>query len=93
MLAEALMPDLQDIVVEDIKDTCLGHLNKGLLEAQGYDEGGRKERGEGGHDAMWFAVRDALFGKDAYPVPEIPESLARPETERACRRFQRGMRN
>ncbi|HAJ47695.1 MAG TPA: hypothetical protein DCL54_14060 [Alphaproteobacteria bacterium] len=31
---------------------------------------------------MWFAVRDALFGKDAYPIPEIPESLSRPEKKR-----------
>jgi hypothetical protein len=90
MLARTVMPDCQDIVVADIKHTCLRHLNKGLLEAQGYDEGGRKERGEGGHDAMWFAVRDALFGKDAYPVPEIPESLARPETGRRMPQIPKG---
>lgn len=82
MLAQAVAPNFQDIVVEDISQTCLGHLNKGMLEAQGYDEGGRKEKNEGGHDAMWFAVRDALFGKDAYPIPEIPQSIARPETGR-----------
>ena len=82
MLAQAVAPNFQDIVVEDISQTCLGHLNKGLLEAQGYDEGGYKAKGEGGHDAMWFAVRDALFGKDAYPIPEIPQNLARPETGR-----------
>jgi|SRR5579871_139447 len=82
MLAQAVAPDFQDIVVEDISDTCLGHLNGGLLAAQGYDEGGRKETGEGGHDAMWFAVRDALFGKNAYPIPEVPQSIARPETGR-----------
>ena len=82
MLAQAVAPNFQDIVVEDISQTCLGHLNTGMLEAQGYDEGGRKEKGEGGHDAMWFAVRDALFGKDAYPIPEIPQNLARPETGR-----------
>jgi hypothetical protein len=58
MLAQAVAPDFQDIVVEDISETCLGHLNKGMLAAQGYDEGGNKEKGEGGHDAMWFAVRD-----------------------------------
>src|ERR1051326_2497841 len=82
MLAQAVAPNFQDIVVEDISQTCLGHLNTGMLEAQGYDEGGRKEKGEGGHDAMWFAVRDALFGKDAYPIPEIPQKRARPETGR-----------
>ena len=31
---------------------------------------------------MWFAVRDALFGKDAYPIPEVPASIARPEIGR-----------
>jgi hypothetical protein len=82
MLAQAVAPNFQDIVVEDISETCLGHLNKGLLEAQGYDEGGNKEKGEGGHDAMWFAVRDALFGKSAYPIPEIPQSIGRPESGR-----------
>jgi len=61
-------PDFQNIVVEDISNTSLGHLNKGLLAAHGYDEGGQKALGIGGHDDMWFAVRDALFGKDAYPI-------------------------
>ncbi|MEI9886782.1 MAG: hypothetical protein WDN08_09840 [Rhizomicrobium sp.] len=82
MLAQAVAPDFQNIVVEDISDTCLGHLNKGLLAAHGYDEGGQKAQGIGGHDDMWFAVRDALFGKDAYPIPEVPASIARPETGR-----------
>ncbi len=31
---------------------------------------------------MWFAVRDLLFGRDAYPLPIVPESLARPELGR-----------
>ncbi len=82
MLAQAVAPDFQAIVVEDISNTCLGHLNKGLLAAHGYDEGGQKAQGIGGHDDMWFAVRDALFGKDAYPIPEVPASIARPETGR-----------
>ena len=82
MLAQAVAPDFQEIVVENISDTCLGHLNGGLLAAQGYDEGGNKAKGEGGHDDMWFAVRDALFGKNAFPIPEVPQSIARPETGR-----------
>ena len=81
-LAEATAPEFQDIVVEDISETATGHLNKGLLRAHGLDEGGNPDAGEGGHDAMWFAVRDMLFGKDAYPIPNIPESLARPEIGR-----------
>jgi hypothetical protein len=82
MLAQAVAPAFQDIVVEDISNTALGHLNKGLLAAHGYDEGGQKALGIGGHDDMWFAVRDALFGKDAYPIPDVPASIARPETGR-----------
>jgi hypothetical protein len=82
MLAQAVAPNFQDIVVEDISATCLGHLNKGLLVAHGFDEGGTKDKGIGGHDDMWFAVRDALFGKNAYPMPEVPASIARPETGR-----------
>lgn len=79
-LAEATAPNFQSIVVEDISQTATGHLNKGLLVAHGLDEGG--DGVKGGHDAMWFAVRDLLFGKDAYSFPEIPESLSRPELGR-----------
>jgi hypothetical protein len=81
-LADAAPPDFRLLVDEDISDTALGHLGKGLLKAHGLDEGGRPDKGEGGHDTMWFAVRDLLFGKDAYPVPEVPESVARPELGR-----------
>jgi len=82
MLAQAVAPDFQDIVVEDISNTCLGHLNKGMLAAHGWDEGGLKAQGIGGHDDMWFALRDALFGKGKYPIPVVPESLSRPEAGR-----------
>jgi hypothetical protein len=30
---------------------------------------------------MWFAARDLVFGKDAYPIPDVPESISRPVTE------------
>ena len=75
-------PSFALIVEDDIAGTAVGHLDKGLFEAHGFDEGGAPERGEGGHDTMWFAVRDLLFGKDAYPLPKPPESLARPELGR-----------
>jgi hypothetical protein len=81
-LAEFDPPNFALILEDDIAETAVGHLGKGLLEAHGFDEGGRPEKGEGGHDAMWFAVRDLLFGKDAYPLPVPPESLARPELGR-----------
>jgi hypothetical protein len=81
-LATAQAPDFQAIIVEDISQTATGHLNKGLLVAHGLDEGGNPASKEGGHDAMWFAVRDMLFGKNAFPIPEVPTSLARPELGR-----------
>jgi hypothetical protein len=31
---------------------------------------------------MWFAIRDLVFGADAYPLPEIPANISRPEGER-----------
>jgi len=81
-LADFTPPDFRFIVEEDISATATGHLGKGLLRAHGFDEGGSPERGEGGHDVMWFAVRDLLFGKGAYPLPQPPESLGRPELGR-----------
>ncbi|MBV8977735.1 MAG: hypothetical protein JOZ13_10195 [Alphaproteobacteria bacterium] len=80
MLAEAEAPDFQSAIDDDISATAVGHLNKGLVRAHGLDEGG--DGVLGGHDAMWFAVRDMLFGKHAYPHAQVPESLARPETGR-----------
>ncbi|HKW54898.1 MAG TPA: hypothetical protein VJO12_14495 [Stellaceae bacterium] len=81
-LAEFPAPDFQAIVEEDTAGTTTGHLGKGLMKAHGFDEGGSPETGEGGHDTMWYAVRDLLFGRNAYPTPEIPPSLARPEQGR-----------
>lgn len=81
-LAEFVPPDFAAIVEEDISGTATGHLARGLMKAHGFDEGGSPEKGEGGHDTMWFAVRDLLFGRDAYGLPIVPESLARPELGR-----------
>ncbi len=74
-------PDLSEIVVEDISATCMGHLNKGLLHAHGMDEGGDPASDLGAHDAMWFAVRDSIFGKNAYPMPEVPENIGRSDRD------------
>lgn len=73
-------PDMSGLVVEDITETATGHLHLGLLAAHGMDEGGGDPRtpDEGAHDAMWFAARDMVFGKDAYPMPDVPESIGRP---------------
>lgn len=82
VLAEMRFPDLQKIVVEDISGMAIGHLNSGLLVAHGIDEGGEPDKGIGGHDVMWFVARDLVFGKDAYPDVEPPQSIARPEAGR-----------
>jgi len=81
VLAEMQFPDFQKAVEADIGETALGHLHKGLLEAHGLDEGGQPDKEIGGHDAMWFALRDLAFGDVAYPEPEVPENIARPESE------------
>ena len=77
-LCDFTAPDFQDILEEDLSETGVGHINKGLFYAHGLDEGGDPASGIGAHDAMWFAVRDMVFGKEAYPLPEIPESISRP---------------
>ena len=81
ILAEMQFPNFQRIVVEDIREMAVGHLHKGLLEAHGLDEGGEKEKIIGAHDEMWFALRDLAFGEVDYPEPEVPENIARPESE------------
>lgn len=77
-ICEANLPDFQDIVVEDISELAIGHAHKGLLYAHGADEGGEPGATIGAHDAMWYALRDLAFGKDAYPIVEPGDTLARP---------------
>jgi len=85
-LADVTAPDFQKIIVEDISETSLAHMNKGLLRAHGWDEGG-DDTDTGGHDVMWFAVRDLVFGKDKYPIPEPPASIGREKKEREMERI------
>ena len=80
MLATVRFPDLQDVLVEDVSQLAVGHLNKGLLVIHGVDEGGEPDKGVGGHDVMWFALRDLAFGETSWPVPEVPERIGRPDS-------------
>jgi len=80
VLAEMTFPEFGDAVLEDVSTLAVGHLNRGLLKAHGLDEGGEPDRGIGGHDIMWFALRDLAFGEVDYPEPEVPENIARPES-------------
>ncbi len=82
ILAGMDSPDFQDIIVEDISETALGHLNKGLMKAHGLDEGGEKEQGIGGHDEMWFAIRDLLFHDSGFPLVEPGPGIFRESTGR-----------
>jgi hypothetical protein len=77
-------PDFQQIIVDDISNTCTGHLHKGLLYAHGVDEGGdpKHPEGPGAHDQMWYAARDLVFGKNRYPMPVVPDSIGRPDQGR-----------
>lgn len=83
ILADMTFPELQLWLHEDVSEMAVGHLNRGLLKAHGIDEGGEPERGIGGHDVMWFALRDLAFGDVDYPEPEVPENIARPDAEAA----------
>ncbi|MGD8862685.1 MAG: hypothetical protein PVI30_21925 [Myxococcales bacterium] len=78
-LVDAPIPDFQQVIVEDISETALGHLHVGLMKAHGLDEGGLPEQGIGGHDVMWFALRDLAFGETDHPQPEIPAAITRPD--------------
>ena len=82
LLADVTFPDLQTVIVEDISQMAIGHLNEGLLVAHGLDEGGQPAEGIGGHDEMWFAARDLAFGEGAFPDVEPPENIGRPDTDR-----------
>ena len=77
ILADLNFPDLQQGLWEDISELGVGHLNHGLLYAHGIDEGGEPDKGIGGHDVMWFALRDLAFGDLSYPQPEVPERITR----------------
>ncbi|HTO55974.1 MAG TPA: hypothetical protein VMR50_21500 [Myxococcota bacterium] len=79
VLADMVFPEFQDVIASDVSGLAIGHLNKGLLKAHGLDEGGEPERGIGGHDVMWFALRDLAFGKTEFPKPIVPENIARPD--------------
>ena len=81
VLAELEFPDFQDLAVEDISRMGIGHLNKGLLVAHGIDEGGEPKKGIGGHDIMWFALRDLAFGKTDFKDPEVPDNIGRAEED------------
>jgi hypothetical protein len=82
LLADAPFPDLAGLVVEDVREWAIGHLQKGLLRAHGLDEGGEQERGIGGHDVMWFALRDLAFGQTDFPAPDVPGNIGRPDGTR-----------
>jgi len=80
VLVDLSLPEFQTVVQEDVSEMAVGHLNGGLLQAHGLDEGGEPESGIGGHDVMWFALRDLAFGKADFPIPTVPQ-LSRSESE------------
>lgn len=84
VLRDIPLPSLADAVHEDASGWAIGHLQAGLLEAHGLDEGGEPERGIGGHDVMWFALRDLAFGPVAFPDAEVPERIGRDEDPAAA---------
>ncbi len=90
-IGERDWPVLQDIIVEDVSEMGIGHLNKGILLAHGLDEGGEPAKGIGAHDVMWVVVRDLAFGPRDYPEPTNvgfggggPGQRLAPEIGEAC---------
>ena len=82
-LADLVFPEFRDLAVQDVSELAIGHLNQGLLWAHGVDEGGDAAAGVGGHDVMWFALRDLAFGKTEFPMPAVPENIGRPDADAA----------
>jgi hypothetical protein len=92
VLCTVVAPDLQPLIAEPLGDTALAHLNQGLFFAHGADEGGDPaEPGVGAHDAMWFAARDLVFGKGAYPISEPPASISREVVGREMPQIPEGL--
>ncbi len=81
VLAEIAFPELGEAIFEDVSTWAVAHLNGGLLEAHGLDEGGEPQAGIGGHDKMWFALRDLAFGATAFSQPAAPQRIGRPDEE------------
>lgn len=80
-------PDFSELVRDDISGKALGHLNAGLLEAHGMDEGGDPGTPEiGGHDRLWLVARDLLFPIDVEgtePALEVETRMESGVLERA----------
>jgi hypothetical protein len=76
------VPDLSAAIAEDISEMAIGHLDRGLLDAHGLDEGGNPALGIGGHDEMWFVARDLVYGPDAHPDVEPDDNIAREDSTR-----------
>jgi hypothetical protein len=92
ILCTVTAPNLQPLIAEPLADTAVGHLNQGLFFAHGADEGGDPgEPGVGAHDQMWFAARDLVFGKNAYPMPETPSGISREVVGREMPQIPEGL--
>jgi hypothetical protein len=81
LLVDIEFPELAEALHGDASDWAIAHLNRGLLEAHGLDEGGEPALGIGGHDRMWFALRDLAFGPVDFPQPAVPARIGRPDEE------------
>lgn len=75
-------PEMQALTETDLSGRALGHLGKGLLHAHGIDEAGDPATGVGGHDSMWFLIAELLFGPEAFPVPQAPDTISREVSQR-----------
>lgn len=89
-LCKVEAPDFRGLIRSEITDQALGHLNAGLLEAHGMDEGGDPAHPEiGGHDRLWLAARDLLFPFDVEHEEEPLGADTRVESGMLERRFDK----
>ena len=88
-LCKVEAPDFRTLVRSEIANQALGHLNAGLLEAHGMDEGGDPAYPEiGGHDRLWLAARDLLFPFDVEREEEPLGAETRVESGMLERRYE-----
>lgn len=68
IIRHVVIPDLQRLFVEPVDGTAMTHLS-GLYEAHARDEAGFED--EGGHQQMWYGVRDLAFEN-----PDVGDPMA-----------------
>jgi hypothetical protein len=81
VLADLTFPELQDVIVEDVSEMAIGHLNRGLLRAHGLDGGLRSATWPSGP----WSIRSPRFPRTSL-VPIRRSPVKRASTAPTCAR-------